>query len=147
MRPVNVLHAWRVGPCYNGAGSMSLLLNAANPPPTNQQVSRVEMQEDEDRVYHVFVAPGPSYVSAVHASPEIPFVGVAFSYIVPGSGGAPVPSIAAHDVGGVDDAAGAGEERVYVIVLNAVDAIRAVEVGCAVRALCVLFRSFLLIVQ
>ncbi|CAM9311876.1 unnamed protein product, partial [Ectocarpus fasciculatus] len=91
-------------------------------------VSRVEMQEDEDRVYHVFVAPGPSYVAAVHASAETPFVGAAFSYIVPGSGGAPVPSIAAHDVGGVDDTAGAGEERVYVIVLNAVDAIRAVEV-------------------
>ncbi|CAB1097772.1 unnamed protein product [Ectocarpus sp. CCAP 1310/34] len=91
-------------------------------------VSRVEMQEDEDRVYHVFVAPGPSYLAAVNASAETPFVGAAFSYIVPGSGGAPVPSIAAHDVGGVDGAAGAGEERVYVIVLNAVDAIRVVEV-------------------
>ncbi|CBN79992.1 hypothetical protein Esi_0022_0080 [Ectocarpus siliculosus] len=91
-------------------------------------VSRVEMQEDEDRVYHVFVAPGPSYLAAVNASAETPFVGAAFSYIVPGSGGAPVPSIAAHDVGCVDGAAGAGEERVYMIVLNAVDAIRVVEV-------------------
>ncbi|CAN0262852.1 unnamed protein product, partial [Ectocarpus sp. 12 AP-2014] len=91
-------------------------------------VSRVEMQEDEDRVYHVFVAPGPSYLAAVNASAETPFVGAAFSYIVPGSGGAPVPSIAAHDVGGVDGAAGVGKERVYVIVLNAVDAIRVVEV-------------------
>lgn len=94
--------------------------------------------EDEDRVYSVFVAPGPSYTAAVHASVETPFVGLAFSYIVPGGGGgpapAPVPSIAAHDVGVVgDDAEGEagrriGHERVYVIVLNAVDAIRTIEV-------------------
>ncbi|CAN0131365.1 unnamed protein product, partial [Ectocarpus sp. 13 AM-2016] len=91
-------------------------------------VSRVEMQEDEDRVYHVFFGPGPSYLAAVNASAETPFVGAGFSYIVPGGGGAPVPSIAAHDVGGVDGAIGVGKERVYVIVLNAVDAIRVVEV-------------------
>lgn len=88
-------------------------------------------------MYHVFVAPGPSYLATVNASAKTSFVGAAFSYIVPGSGGAPVPSIAAHDVGRVDGAAGAGEERVYVVVLNAVDAIRVVEVG---RAFCVLLR-------
>eukprot|EP00903_Cladosiphon_okamuranus_P013580 g12649.t1 len=100
-----------------------------------------ELQEDEeDRVYRVFVAPGPSYAVAVRdACVEQPFVGTAFSYIVPtgggqGGGGTPVPSIAAHDVGAVGAAGGGGgggrglEERVYVIVVNAVDAIRAVEV-------------------
>ncbi|CAM9913720.1 unnamed protein product, partial [Hapterophycus canaliculatus] len=45
-----------------------------------------EIHEDEDKVYHVFVAPGPAYTAAVHASVETPFVGMAFSYIVPGGG-------------------------------------------------------------
>lgn len=106
-------------------------------------------EEEEDRVYRVFVAPGPSYVAALRdACVEHPFSGVAFSFIVPAGGGgqgvgggggdgggAPVPSIAAHDVGAVGAAGGVGrqeeeaeEERVYVIVVNAVDAIRVIEV-------------------
>lgn len=128
-----------------------LVLAAQTHPPTaKKQVSprfpSSELrEEEEDRVYRVFVAPGPSYMTAVrNACVEHPFSGVAFSYIVPagggqgGGGGAPVPSIVAHDVGAVGVAGGAGgragEELVYVIVVNAVDAIRAVEVG----ALCVL---------
>eukprot|EP00752_Nemacystus_decipiens_P001542 g1510.t1 len=98
-----------------------------------------ELREvEEDRVCRVFVAPGPAYVSAVRdACVERPFSGVTFSYIVPaggdqgggGVGGAPVPSIAAHDVGAVGGAGGrAREARVYMIVVNAVDVIRAVEV-------------------
>lgn len=94
------------------------------------------MQEEEDRVYRVFVAPGPSYVDAVQAPVEFPFVGLAFSYIVPACGGALCPSIAAHDVGSVGDSGGGGggeepittTQRVYAIVLNAVDTIRVLEV-------------------
>lgn len=101
--------------------------------------SASDMQDEEERVYRVFVAPGPSYVAAVNASVEFPFVGLAFSYIVPG-GGAPFPFIAAHDVGSADGAEGegcrsGGAERTYVIVLNAVDTIRVLEV-------CVCFCAF-----
>ena len=92
-----------------------------------------EMQEEEDRVYRVFVAPGPSYVAAVHAPGDLPFLGTSFSYIVPGGGGTPFPSIVAHDVGSVDCRTGPAQEqetdRLYVIVLNAVDTIHALEVS------------------
>lgn len=92
-----------------------------------------EMQEEEDRVYRVFVAPGPSYVAAVHASGDLPFSGTSFSYIVPGGGGTPFPSIVAHDVGPVGSRTGPAQgqeaDRLYVIVLNAVDTIHALEVS------------------
>lgn len=91
------------------------------------------MQEEEDRVYRVFVAPGPSYVAAVHASGDLPFSGTSFSYIVPGGGGTPFPSIVAHDVGPVGSRTGPAQgqeaDRLYVIVLNAVDTIHALEVS------------------
>ena len=105
-------------------------------PPLSQVSLRYasEMQEEEDRVYRVFVAPGPSYVAAVHAPGDLPFLGTSFSYIVPAGGGTPFPSIVAHDVGAVDGSAGParGQEadRLYVIVLNAVDTIHTLEVSC-----------------
>lgn len=93
-----------------------------------------EMQEEEDRVYRVFVAPGPSYIASVHASGELPFLGTSFTYIVPGGGGTPFPSIVVHDVGSVDSRAGSAQgheaDRLYMIVLNAVDTIHALEVRC-----------------
>lgn len=59
-------------------------------------------------------------------------MGEAFSYIVPTGGAAPLPSIAAHDVGCVDDvgerSGPGGAERAYMVVLNAVDTIRVLEV-------------------
>lgn len=82
----------------------------------------------------MYIAPGPSYVAATNASPEFPFSGLAFSYIVPGGSGCPIPSVAAHDVAAVDDGdetrwhRGKPGERKYVLVLNAVDAIHVLEV-------------------
>lgn len=127
-------------------------------PPTSELRERGE-EGEEERVYRVFVAPSPSYLADTRASSppppssssfssaggSSPYSGVSFSYIVPG--GAAVPSIAAHDVGAVGAAAGdrAGgrgrAERVYVIVINAVDSIRALEVCVRVRVSACLFRS------
>lgn len=92
------------------------------------------MQEEEDRVYRVFVAPGPSYIVSVHASGEqVPFLGTSFTYIVPGGVRTPFPSIVVHDVGSVDSRAqpsrGHEADRLYMIVLNAVDTIHALEVS------------------
>lgn len=90
------------------------------------------MQGDEEWVYRVFVAPGPSYVATAHASSEFPFIGEAFSYIVPAGAATPFPSLAALDVGcvgGIEKRSGPeGAERAYMIVLNAVDTIRVLEV-------------------
>lgn len=86
--------------------------------------------QEEERVYCVFIAPGPAYLADARApgTRELPFVGSTFTYIVNATED-PSSPLAAHDIGVIGGQNGrATGERGYIIVLNAVDTIHILEV-------------------